>query len=436
MFCEKCGKELAKGSTFCESCGAQVTKTSVEIPKVLKDNPLKKVSKKFWAIGGAGVIVLAIIVILLVNKKTVINLNDYVTVSFSGYDTMGRATVSLDEEEFLKDYGEKISYKSEDNNNTFFEPAEYVWNLCIAGSLNEIDKLSNGQQVTYSWNCEDELALEQVDCKLKYEDIIFTVEGLEEITVVDLFADVEITYTGVSPEGSAEVKNKSSEELYQSLNYTVEPSEGLSNGDEVTVTVSTYYGDLEEYCKSNFGKNPEATEKKYTVEGLGSYVTSLKDIPEDILGKMKQQAEDNLKAHVANNWDEHEKLDGMTYMGAYLLNAKNPENADVKNMIRLVYKISASDNYEEQNIHQSFEYYYDTTFINLMLLPDGTCSVDLSYYDTPEDNFNREVVVYDSEDDYEYTDGYYYAGYEALESWVNKRVTAFIDDYTYETDMQ
>ena len=41
MFCEKCGKELAKGSTFCENCGTQVTKAGLEVPKVLKENPLK-----------------------------------------------------------------------------------------------------------------------------------------------------------------------------------------------------------------------------------------------------------------------------------------------------------------------------------------------------------------------------------------------------------
>ena len=108
------------------------------------------------------------------------------------------------------------------------------------------------------------------------------------------------------------------------------------------------------------------------------------------------------------------------------------KNVEAKNALRLVYKINASDNYEAENVHQSFEYYYDTTFTNLMVMPDGSCSVDLSVYDTPEDTFDREVV-YDNE--YGYSDSFFYYGYEALESLVNK-VTAFIDSYTYETDIQ
>ena len=236
MFCEKCGKELPQESTFCENCGAKVSKQEMEIPKILKENPLKNIPKKYLAIGGVGIALLAIFIFAMANRKTVINLNDYVTVSYSGYDTMGKATAHFDEEAILKDYKDKIKFKDKESVNEIFEPAEYICNLCVSGALNEVDDLSNGQQITYSWKCEDEEVLQKFGCKLKYEDITFTVEG------------------------------------------------------------------------------------------LGSYVTSLKQIPEDILGKMKQQAEDNLQAHVANNWNEHEKLEGMTYMGCYLLVAKNSNN--------------------------------------------------------------------------------------------------------------
>lgn len=433
MFCEKCGKELPEGSAFCEACGEQVPKQTMEIPKVLKENPFKKVPPKYLALGGIAIAFFIIIIAVLANRKTVINLNDYVTVDFSGYDSMGKAQVDLDEEAFLRDYNEKIKYKNVKYENEIFEPAEYIWNMCVSGSLNEREKLSNGQQIIYSWKCEDEEVLEKFGCKLKYEDITFTVEGLADVTTFDPFADIELVYSGVAPEGAADVKNNSKDKLYQSLLYTVEPSNGLSNGDEITVSVNTYYGDIEEYCMSNFGKTPETLEKKYKVDGLGSYVVSLKEVPEEILMKMKSQSEDVLKAHVANEWNEHEKLDGMTYMGSYLIVAKNLEEQDVKNALRLVYKISASDNYEEENIHQNFEYYYDTTFTNLMVMPDGSCSVDLSSYDTPEDNFTREVIYDNEYGDY---DSYYYYGYETMESLINKRITAFIDSYTYETDIQ
>ena len=108
MFCPKCGKEISDSVIVCPKCGTRIhdTKTTNKIDKKemedfvkkLKDNLKKdkvrnffknfKNNKKF-AIGALGVLVLIVVVILVSGRKTSINLNDYLSVGFDGYDTVG-----------------------------------------------------------------------------------------------------------------------------------------------------------------------------------------------------------------------------------------------------------------------------------------------------------------------------------------------------------
>ncbi len=83
MFCKNCGTQLSEGATQCEQCGFAVEqeKTKSDVKVDIKEMINK--NRKSLSIVGAAVVVVFIIAVFLLTKKTTINLNDYVTIEFS-----------------------------------------------------------------------------------------------------------------------------------------------------------------------------------------------------------------------------------------------------------------------------------------------------------------------------------------------------------------
>lgn len=79
-----------------------------------------------------------------------------------------------------------------------------------------------------------------MDIKLKYEDIEVKAEKLEEAKTFDPFEGIQVTFDGVAPNGYAYVEGNPSASAAQQFGYELDKSEGLSNGDTVTVTACMY----------------------------------------------------------------------------------------------------------------------------------------------------------------------------------------------------
>lgn len=539
-------------------------------------------------IGGIAVVAVLVVVIALLSMKPTINLNRYLKIEFEGYDTVGTASASLDYDQIMEDYAGKLKADG-DLESLGFGLALYA---VASGELDQKAGLSNGDTVTFEWTVENQKEFEEkYGCKLCYKSIKETVSGLESAKIYDPFADLEVTFSGISSVGTAAVswKNptvkglsyslspesglsngdevklvisapygKDLEEYCRSygcipgatektyvvsgleeaeefdpfedievtfsgyssigkanievletalsgLNYTVEPSTGLRNGDEVKVTVSARWGedvkdycisqayiptatektytvsgleeaeefdpfeqievvytgidpngkasvalkdavldglnysidkssnlsngmeivitvvsgpwgqDLEEYCIER-GYVLSKTEKTYKVEGLSRYVTALDEVDQDTLDKMDEQAKDAFYAYCAKNWAESESLQSVELLGNYFLTVKDTEAySSNKNYLYFVYEV------EVANSEGNFTYYYYTSYSNIMELEDGTLSFDLSNYDTPFDSFLKG--------------SYRYYGYEKLDTLFNKCVTAKMDAYRYESNL-
>lgn len=442
MFCENCGAKFASDAKFCEKCGQMLkldeSNHSENLNVIENKNitKLKKISKKKVSIIGIVCVVIISALLVVINKKTSINMSEYVKVEFSGYDTIGTAKVKIDYDALEKDYADKLKYYGKDKlEASFMEPYEIFAEKCISGNLDKMENLKNGDIVVYKWTCDEKVAKEDFKVKLKVDDLKFTVSGLEEVKEMDPFENIDLTYSGISPIGSVKVNKKAKNNIMDELYFDVEPSDGLSNGDKVVVSISDgWWDDIQSYYLEEFGVKFTLTSKEYTVDGLGSYITSLAQIPKDSFDKMKMQSEDTLKAYAAQSWDEHESLDEMTYIGSYLLTPKNAKEIyGYNNEVYLVYKVQASDNFDEADIHDNFTYYYYVAFQDIIVLPDGTCSIDLSSYKTPSDSFTRKVVFGTSSWDYY---NFYYYGYETLDTLFNKCITAKIDEYNYEANVE
>ena len=117
MFCKNCGSQLPDNATICPNCGANMSQNSantVNTSNVVNAMPNQNVkqfnnkNKKVIGIAVGAVALVVVALILFATKKTTVNLNKYITVSFSGYDTLGRASYDFDTVAFRKDYKDKI----------------------------------------------------------------------------------------------------------------------------------------------------------------------------------------------------------------------------------------------------------------------------------------------------------------------------------------
>ena len=131
-----------------------------------------------------GITVIMMFVLAGCGKKTV-NLNKYVTITTEGYDSVGRAKCEFDFDSFKKDYSGKI--KPVKNNSELsawiFSGETYdelLLEFCTEGELDKYTGLSNGDVVTFHWDCKDSLAEEYFNVKLKYSDIKYKVKGLKK----------------------------------------------------------------------------------------------------------------------------------------------------------------------------------------------------------------------------------------------------------------
>lgn len=191
-----------------------------------------------------------------------------------------------------------------------------------------------------------------------------------------------------------------------------------------------------EFKSPQDGKALSEEKREYTVEGLTAYAVKISDIPEDSLAKICSQAEDSIKAETAR-WREGMQMDNLEFLGYYFVYAKEGFSPSFFNRIHCVYKVSTivtgqkpgekgSDNVGNE------EYYTFFMLDDIMLLPDGICSFDMS---------SGRMTANSTNSGYGYNDGwgssyYKYTGYGDLDSMFNKCVTERIDTYNYETTVK
>lgn len=383
MYCRKCGVENEKGAKFCKSCGEPMEVENFEkrdsmtetVPQPAMGNrennnqaPVKnnlpKISGK-WIVGIGAVVALAIVMICIVNhmgKK--VDLNDYITVSFEGYDTCGTAKVEFDTEAFKEKYQNKV--KADDDMPVWTAslygdtPIERLATTCsLSNHLDKQNNLANGNTITLKWSIDTEDIKNKYGLTVNAEEKSYTVEGLQAIETFDPFEGVEVNFSGASPYGQVEVAYPEG----NGLDYSIDNNRNLRNGEKVTVTVSYGWSSEENYIEQ-YGKKPNVMSKKYTVEGLDEYISDYAEIPDELKSKMKKEAEDIIVADAAKNYDAANKLGDIAYVGyAFCAPKDDAENFNVNNCAVMIYKGTVTN---AENAFSPVEVYFPVVFNNLL----------------------------------------------------------------------
>lgn len=260
MVCKNCNAELTEGSKFCMKCGAKVepevqdevrtpqdetqaTSNGTETPndaaqqaqsepawnvaqqpqdpsgqqpqanvtmeKVndMKDQVVNKVKswdnnqKKKAAIGAGIVVILLIAIVAFANRKTKVDLRDYVDVEFYGEDGKGTAEIDWKDKKLLKAVVEGLDMKKKDREDVWdalrdadysevediFDDNDLDWDdfqemmddVINDTELDEDKHLENGDKVVVTFDYDNKDAKE-FGLKFKGKSKKFKVEGLDD----------------------------------------------------------------------------------------------------------------------------------------------------------------------------------------------------------------------------------------------------------------
>ncbi len=480
MFCSNCGKELTKGEKFCSKCGTPATgaeqnsapvaasgaaaapvaktetKPEVKAAPEKKEKKETKEKKKGSFKAKAilfGILAVGVVVLICMYKPTV-RLDRYIDVEFTGYDTVGSASYTIDYASLREDYADKIKINKSALKKELKQELgelyskEFVENMIdnylgdpmsmftseVYGSLDTYSGLSNGDVVTFTWDIDKESMEKIFNCKVKCNGKEFKVKGLEDIEQFDPFQSVTVEYYGMAPHASASVNRDYSSDMSNYLYFSLDKSDSLKNGDVVTVKAEISID--ESRFAEMFGVLPSPKEKQYTVEGLSSYILNADEMPDDLVQKMQTQSEDIIKAYAANNWDEEVTLAECSYLGNYFLTRKdNNYSTDVR--VYMVYKLVAQQEMETEDqgvIIEDTTCYYYVCFYNPMLEADGNGAVDITRYETPWDSFEVKTG-YKIPNSWGSEYNYYYRGYESMAKLENAVVTKNLEYYNHQDNI-
>lgn len=374
-YCENCGAKLNDDDIFCENCGAKQSEISTPIKEpqseqILVNNNIQKKKKlNIKIIIPVVVVCIAAIAAFIVynqNSKKV-NINDYISVNFSGYNTVGEAHFKIDKEglnkAILKAQGKKESEILSDDSLSSYE----ALHDCVRISLSNRSGLSNGDKIELKLEY-DEAANDLLGIKLVYSNKEYTVEGLQEAKKIDAFEDIAVTFSGVSPNGKASVKNNSDDSYIKNLKYELSKTSGIKIGDKVTVKVNV---DTQEALKQ--GYIIEETTKEYTCEKLDTYISKLEDLQEAQIEKLKKEAQDKMESYGAQ---KNAMISSMRYLGAYTLVSKG-KNDNGYNRLYLLYLCDITYKKSSSSQEQITENGYIPILIpGVMLKADGSVQYD------------------------------------------------------------
>lgn len=411
-------ERLQKGKNIADGCVGQLKRVAEN--QTITDK-LKKISKKTWGIIGACVALVLVLLIVIALHKPTVNLNDYLKVTYGGYDGGGVAYTEIDWNSMKEDFENKISYKRGMAQTGGMTPIDIIMEYTNANIEGKNEKLSNGDKVSYTWKVDKDAIAKLIKCKIKYSDGSKKVSGLKEMELFDPFKNLKVTFSGVEPNGEADIEYNG--DMLSEYDFTCDKTSGLKNGDKIKISLTEDAG----YYVDQYNKAPSVLEKEYKVKNLGKYLSKIKEVDIDGMNSARAKAQKSI-SDMVDYWSEDVTLDKVSYAGDYLQVAKDSDDY-TKNYYGVIYQINAHiqpDGGQRKDVVS----YYSMKFENVIVGGDGKCEIDLDEYDVPYDDFSVEVTSGDLS-----SGSYSFDGYQTLEELKKNYVDEVADEFDCEWDV-
>ena len=340
-------------------------------------------------------LVLAVVGICFgISRSKTMDINEYTTVEFSGYETVGKAEVCIDEARFYADFIKKSNIKNKPKNLDDIESLDALLDTGV--SIADIDEnidyeldkeeaLSNGDNVNLKWKINADYLKKNYGVKIKSEDAKFTAEGLKEVDIFNPFDDINVIFSGVNGKGTCEIEVTSKDDIYDGIYFTMDKSSKLSEGDTITVTFGEARGEeLVEYCADHYGMLPKETTKEYKVEGLGEYISSTSQLSNEAIAEMTDKATELFRNDIenANLGELNAKVNGNECVGAVVIYNRDGSG----NKIDIVCKLDVTITSQKQSGENILTYYRTASFYDVAVNKNNECSYDLEHCDVNDNS--------------------------------------------------
>jgi len=190
-----------------------------------------------------------------------LELEDYVAVTYSGYNTEATAQVSLEESEEYEDFLESVEVKL----------------------LSQNGNLENGDVLDIRFIYDEEEAKTN-KLRIREDECLVEVEGLpdgKQLSNDDLFSGVRISYEGIAPLLSVSVSNDSTDPFFQTITYRI-PDQKTYYDTGDTFTVEAVFSEEEAVVHEYILPDTEnGWQKEYSVENADRYIRDASHISED-----------------------------------------------------------------------------------------------------------------------------------------------------------
>lgn len=379
-----------------------------------------------WALIGGGIALLLLLMVLFSGGEKV-DMEDYISVDFSGVDGRGTAEIYVDYAA-LSD----LACSDKKGDRKFMaelqaEGGKLAVDACVQHAVvctaDRGSDLSNGDRIKVQTIVDEELC-KKLGLKIKPQELSYTVEELLRVTGFDAFEGIDVTFSGIAPYGWANLVDNSTDEITESYHYQLDKENHLSNGDVVTVSIDKW--DAEDMAHQT-GRVPAQMSKEFTVSGLPSYVTDFSQVSPEALDSMKQQVEDEQREVFESmfffNQRQGHEFAGTKIIDTYMVTSTSDDGGGMPNALGFVCE-NTYQNHENGNNFEA-KYYCFMAFRNVYCRSDGTTVVDLSNY------FRRSTHQFDilvSEDPLiKYTA----AGFPSVEELDDDLKELFGNDFTF-----
>lgn len=240
--------------------------------------------------------------------------------------------------------------------------------------------ISNGDTVTLYADISEEAWTELRDkgffLSFECNPVVQTAEGLPEAEPYDPFGELTVLFSGLNGAGTIELYYNG----YYPFSFSADPSEGLSNGDQVKVSMSFNEGyDLNRIVEE-YHIMPVSLSGQYTVSGLYANPSGIDSFTQENRDALMQHGREAVNALLEEEYEDGEMFvidDAGMYFA--VSNEGAEEAAGSRNYLFCVYLI----NYTNES-GDDLQYYYYVRFEDLMLDESGQVIADFTHYDYPK----------------------------------------------------
>ena len=175
----------------------------------------------------------------------------------------------------------------------------------------------------------------------------------------DPFEDVKVSFSGIAPNGKAEIAYSGGGDILHEYNFKLDKFDKLKNNDTVTVSLNLDEDKIASMA-DRYGRIPEKMSQTYTVSGLETYVTQYSELPQDFIKEVNDKAKEVVKEYTDSAYGEGTTLSDLKYEG-YVLKTDLDEGY---NGLYIVYSrvLTSTD-----SKYVTTKMYYPVAFRTLML---------------------------------------------------------------------